>query len=232
MKVAAFVKDWYGQLGIEVNDQQFDSDTLTELLLPPEGGGTAKYDIELWGWSGSPDPNGLLYVMLCNQIGTSSDSNYCNKTYDDLYTKESKEGGDERKATIAQMQNLIYDEAPYDVLFYDANLDVYRNDRFAGWQNMPSNGTPLFTYGILDYTLLTDATAVPTPGPTVVATTAPGSTANPAATPGSSPVPANAGSSGMTTPLLIVVALVIIAGVGAWWYSSRRRKAAAATEDE
>lgn len=231
-KVAAFVKDWYGQLGIEVNDQQFDSDTLTELLLPPEGGGTAKYDIELWGWSGSPDPNGLLYVMLCNQIGTSSDSNYCNKTYDDLYTKESKEGGDERKATIAQMQNLIYDEAPYDVLFYDANLDVYRNDRFAGWQNMPSNGTPLFTYGILDYTLLTDATAVPTPGPTVVATTAPGSTAGPAATPGSSPVPANAGSSGMTTPLLIVVALVIIAGVGAWWYSSRRRKAAAATEDE
>lgn len=130
------------------------------------------------------------------------------------------------------MQNLIYDEAPYDVLFYDANLDVYRNDRFAGWQNMPSNGTPLFTYGILDYTLLTDATAVPTPGPTVVATTAPGSTAGPAATPGSSPVPANAGSSGMTTPLLIVVALVIIAGVGAWWYSSRRRKAAAATEDE
>jgi peptide/nickel transport system substrate-binding protein len=231
-KVAAFVKDWYGQLGIDVNDQQFDSDTLTELLLPPEGGGTAKYDIELWGWSGSPDPNGLLYVMLCNQIGTSSDSNYCNKTYDDLYTKESKEGGDERKATIAQMQNLIYDEAPYDVLFYDANLDVYRNDRFAGWQNMPSNGTPLFTYGILDYTLLTDATAVPTPGPTVVATTAPGSTANPAATPGSSPVPANAGSSWMTTPLLIVVALVIIAGVGAWWYSSRRRKAAAATEDE
>jgi peptide/nickel transport system substrate-binding protein len=231
-KVAAFVKDWYGQLGIDVNDQQFDSDTLTELLLPPEGGGTAKYDIELWGWSGSPDPNGLLYVMLCNQIGTSSDSNYCNKTYDDLYTKESKEGGDERKATIAQMQNLIYDEAPYDVLFYDANLDVYRNDRFAGWQNMPSNGTPLFTYGILDYTLLTDATAVPTPGPTVVATTAPGSTAGPAATPGSSPVPANAGSSGMTTPLLIVVALVIIAGVGAWWYSSRRRKAAAATEDE
>ena len=36
------------------------------------------------------------------------------------------------------MQNLIYDEAPYDILFYDSNLDVYRNDRFAGWQNMPS----------------------------------------------------------------------------------------------
>ena len=59
------------------------------------------------------------------------------------------------------MQNLIYDEAPYDILYYDANLDAYRNDRFAGWQNMPADGTPLFTYGPLGYTLLTDATAVP-----------------------------------------------------------------------
>jgi peptide/nickel transport system substrate-binding protein len=225
-KVAAFVKDWYGQLGIEVNDQQFDSDTLTELLLPPEGGGTAKYDIELWGWSGSPDPNGLLYVMLCNQIGTSSDSTYCNKTYDDLYTKESKEGGDERKATIAQMQNLIYDEAPYDVLFYDANLDVYRNDRFAGWQNMPSNGTPLFTYGILNYTLLTDATAVPTPGPTTAAS------AGASAAPGASQAPITGGTSGDggSTALLIVLAVVVVVVVGGWWYM--RRRSAPAVEEE
>jgi peptide/nickel transport system substrate-binding protein len=230
-KVAAFVKDWYGQLGIDVNDQSFDSDTLTDLLLPPEGGGTAKYDIELWGWSGSPDPNGLLYVMLCNQIGTSSDSNYCNKQYDDLYAKESKESGDERKATIAQMQNLIYNEAPYDVLYYDANLDVYRNDRFAGWQNMPSNGTPLFTYGILDYTLLTDATAVPTPGPTVAAASgAPGATAGPG-TPTATAVPGNTSASGMTTPLLILVAVLVIGALGLWWFS-RRRKAAVTVEDE
>jgi peptide/nickel transport system substrate-binding protein len=228
-KVAAFVQDWYGQLGIDVTHQSFDSDTLTELLLPPEGGGTAKYDIELWGWSGSPDPNGLLYVFLCNQIGTSSDSNYCNKEYDDLYAKESKEGGADRKATLAQMQNLIYNEAPYDVLYYDANLDVYRNDRFAGWQNMPSNGTPFFSYGILDYTLLTDATAVPTPGPTVAGTTAPGGSGGPA-TPGPTAVPGNASDSGMTTPLLIVVALVVIAAVGGWWYSRRRK--AAVVEDE
>ena len=88
---------------------------------------TAKYDIELWGWSGNPDPNGLLYVIFrCSQIGTSSDSHYCNTEYDDLYALESKQGGDERKATIAQMQNLIYDEAPYDILYYDANLAAYR----------------------------------------------------------------------------------------------------------
>ena len=51
-----------------------------------------------------------------------------------MYDKQAGEAGDARHATLAQMQNLIYDEAPYDVLFYDANLDVYRNDKFAGWR--------------------------------------------------------------------------------------------------
>jgi peptide/nickel transport system substrate-binding protein len=224
-KVAQFVEQWYGELGIGVTHQSFDSDTLTDLLLPPEGGGTAKYDIELWGWSGSPDPNGLLYVFLCNQIGTSSDSLYCNKEYDDLYAKESKEGGAERKATLAQMQNLIYNEAPYDVLYYDANLDAYRKDRFAGWQNMPSNGTPFFTYGTLNYSLLTDVTAAPTPGPTVAATE--GSSAPPA-TQG----PSTGGTSGTggNTTLLIVLAIVVIVVVGGWWLMRRRNRPAAEEE--
>jgi peptide/nickel transport system substrate-binding protein len=62
-KSAEFIKDWYGQLGVEVQTQVFDSDTLVDLLLPPEGDGKAKYDIELWGWAGNPDPNGLVSVF-------------------------------------------------------------------------------------------------------------------------------------------------------------------------
>jgi LPXTG-motif cell wall-anchored protein len=117
------------------------------------------------------------------------------------------------------MQNLIYNEAPYDVLYYDANLDVYRNDKFAGWQNMPSNGTPLFTYGILDYTLLTDVTAAPTPGPTVLATEG-GASAAPGAT--AAPSTGGTSSGGSNTTLLILLAVVVIVVVGGWWYMRRR----------
>jgi peptide/nickel transport system substrate-binding protein len=220
-KSAQFIKEWYGQLGITVTDQVLDSDSLTALVLPPESGedgALAKYDIELWGWSGNPDPNGLLYIFLCDQIGSSSDSQWCSKEYDDLYAKESKEGGAERKATLTQLQNLVYDQAVYDVLYYDSNLDVHRNDRFAGWQNMPAQGTPFFSYGILDYTLLTDATAVPTPGPTIAASagasTAPGAT-NPPSTGGTS-------GSGDNTPLLILLVVVVVVVVGGWWMYRRR----------
>ena len=46
------------------------------------------------------------------------------------------------------MQNLVYDEAPYHILYYDAELHAYRTDKFGGWTNQPSEGgTPLFGYG-------------------------------------------------------------------------------------
>ena len=156
-KVAQFVTSWYAQLGIGVTSQGFDSATLGEIILPPEGDGKAKYDIELWGWVGNPDPNALLQIFRCDAIGSSSDSQYCNPAFDNLYDQQLKEAGTARHDTLAKMQNLIYNDAPYDILYYEASLDVWRNDRFASWQSMPSDGTPLFTYGILDYTLLTDA---------------------------------------------------------------------------
>ncbi len=128
------------------------------------------------------------------------------------------------------MQNLIYDEAPYDVLYYDANLDAYRTDRFAGWQNMPADGTPLFTYGTLQYTLLTDATAQPSPTP-AAATEAP-ATADPAATEApATPAPsadggtaADTDSPSTTLLVIVIVAAVIIGIVFIWLINSRRRK--------
>ena len=230
-KAAEFIKDWYGQLGINVVTGVYDSDTLVDLLLPPEAGGKgnlAKYDIELWGWAGNPDPNALLAIFRCDEIGNLSDSNYCDAGYDALYDEESKLAGEARKTVLNQMQNQIYDQAVYDILYYDANLEAYRTDRFTGLVNMPSNGTPLFTYGVINYTLLKDATAVPTPGPT--ATLAPGATAAPS-TPAPTAAPgATGGGGGSTVPLLIGAGVVIvIVGV---WLMSRRRRAAAVTEEE
>lgn len=228
-KVAQFVKVWYGQLGIGVTAQSFDSGTLGEIILPPEGGGTAKYDIELWGWVGNPDPNALLQVFRCDAIGSTSDSQYCNPAYDKLYDQQLTESGATRHATLAEMQNILYNDAPYDILYYDATLAVHRNDKFAGWQNQPANGTPLMTYGILGYTLLTDATAVPSP------TEAPSASAGGSEAPASAtPAPSSGGetpASSDNTPLLIGVVVLVVVVVGAGLLLARRR-GAATSEDE
>jgi peptide/nickel transport system substrate-binding protein len=228
-KSAEFVKDWFGQLGITVSTQVLTSAALGELVLPPPDG-TAKYDIELWGWVGNPDPNALLQIFRCDAIGGTSDSQYCNPEYDKLYDLQTTQAGAERKATLAKMQNLIYNEAPYDVLYYDANLDVYRTDRFAGWQNMPESGTPMFTYGDLNYSLLTDATAAPSPAPSEAAPSpaASGDVSSAApttpATPAPSPATGSTSDGGSSTLLLGgLVALIVIVLVGGLIVSRRRK---------
>jgi len=220
-KAAQFIKEWYGQLGIDVTTQVMTSAALGTLILPPPDA-QAKYDIELWGWAGNPDPNALLQIFRCDAIGGTSDSQYCNKDFDALYDQQLKESGDARHATLAKIQNLIYDEAPYDILFYDSNLDAYRTDKFAGWQNMPADGTPMFTYGVLDYTLLTDAKLQPTPGPSVAPGAASGEPSAAAST-APSANGGNASSSGTNTILIVVVALLVVLAIAAVLLMNRRR---------
>ena len=229
-KAAQFVADWYGQLGIKVTTQVLDSATLGEIVLPPEAGDPYKadYDIELWAWSGGVDPNGLMQIFKCDAIGGASDSQYCNPAYDALYKEQLVAPTSEaRKAILAQMQNIIYDDAPYDILYYDANLEAYRTDRFAGWQNQPTaNGTPLFTYGTLNYTRLTNAVAPPTAEPSAAAPSgAPVSSAS--ATPASS----DAGSAGANSTLILVV-VAIIAAIAAGLVVVSRRRASVRTDEE
>jgi hypothetical protein len=133
------------------------------------------------------------------------------------------------------MQNLIYDEAPYDILYYDANLVAYRTDKFTGFQNMPADGTPLFTYGPLGYTLLKDATAVVEPSPSTEAPS-PGSsegaseepaTAGPAtaapASPTASADGSTTGGSGGNSALILVALVAVVAVVVVGIVLARRR---------
>jgi peptide/nickel transport system substrate-binding protein len=233
---AQFVQDWYDQLGIKVTAQAFDSTTLGNLILPPEACEEpdcpeykADYDIELWGWAWGPDPNNALQVFLCEAIGSSSDSQYCNPAYDELYAQQAAAQTDEeRLAILTEMQNILYDEAVYDILFYDANLAAYRTDRFAGWQNQPlEDGTPFFTYGTLQYTMLTDATAEPSPTPE--------QSVEPGATPAPTPAPtADGGTGGDNTVLFagILGAVIVVAGIALAVVFRRRGGGGPAEEEE
>lgn len=233
---AQFVQDWYGQLGIKVSAQVSDSTTLGNLILPPEACEEpdcaeykADYDIELWGWAWGPDPNNALQVFLCEAIGSSSDSQYCNPAYDELYAQQAAAQTDEeRLAILTEMQNILYDEAVYDILFYDANLAAYRTDRFAGWQNQPlEDGTPFFTYSTLQYTMLTDATAEPSPTPEQ--SVEPGATEAPTPT-----ADGGTGDDGDNTALMagILGAVIVVAGIALALVFRRRSGSGPAEEEE
>ncbi len=222
-KAAQFITSWYGELGITVTTQVLDSATLGDKVLPPEAGDgyTADYDIELWGWVWGVDPNGQLQIFKCDAIGSSSDSQYCDPAYDALYKQQLEAPTTaERHALVAQMQNMIYDAAPYDILYYDANLDAYRTDRFAGWQNQPTaNGTPFFSYGTYDYTLLTNAAAQPSPTPAESSTAG----ASSAPTPAPTAAPSTPASSDNTGTLFLAVVVVVVVVIVVLLILQRRR---------
>jgi peptide/nickel transport system substrate-binding protein len=233
-KAAQFIKDWYGELGVKVTTNVYDSATLGNIVLPPEAGAEYKadYDIELWGWAGNPDPNALLQIFRCDAIGSSSDSQYCNPEFDAMFDAQTAATtAAERKTILTTMQNLIYDQAVYDILYYDANLAAYRTDTFGGWQNQPlANGTPLFTYGTIQYTLLTDATAQPSP--TAAPSAEPGASATPAPTPAPSGSGGTGGAGGDSTILYVGILVAALAAAGVVLAMVFRRRQGASGDEE
>jgi peptide/nickel transport system substrate-binding protein len=232
---AEFIQTWWGELGIAVNPSQFDSDTLVDLMLPPEADPEADYkadyDLFIWGWGGDVDPNSLLEIFTCDQIGNTSDSLYCNPAYDTLFKQQNEAATPEaRKGFMDQMQEIVYNEAPYHILYYDASLHAYRTDRFTGWVNQPDNGTPLFGYGPFGYTQLTLASAAaPSPSATASSGAAPSDSATPAPTPAPTATNALADNPALIAAILGLVAVAVVALI---LVQRRRRATVTTTEDE
>ena len=133
-KDAQFIADWFGQIGIGVTPRSVDSGTLgtTEYLdteIPLKG--QLKYDMVIWGWVGDPDPNSLLQILTTEAISDSSDSQWSNPHVRPA-VHAAERGADGRSCAsglMDQMQQLFYDQAPYQMLYYDDELHVYRTDQ-------------------------------------------------------------------------------------------------------
>ena len=205
---ARVVEAGWERVGVGVTPHGLEPDTLTEQLYVPEAGGTAEYDAVLWGWTGSPDPDFLLSLFTTAEIGGWSDSSYASAAYDALFERQRGAATLEaRQAAVADMLDLVYDDAPYHVLFYDAELHARRTDRFDGWSTQPrTGGVSLFAYGVQGYLDLVPAVEA---SPTPTATAPPSPT--PAASPSSAPL------SGVVLPLgggtSLLVAMLAFVGV-------------------
>lgn len=232
---AQFIAAWFEQVGIKVDAAVTEEGQLIDELLPPEADGKANFDTFIWGWVGDPDPTSLLKFFQSSEIGASSDSFYENPEYDQLYEQQLREPDvAKRKELLAKMQEIVYRDAPYILLYYDSELDAYRTDKIGGWQKQPSaNGTPLFAQGSFPYWGL--KAAAPEPTPTPVVTPAPSwvPTSGPTAAPTVAPTPAASGGGGDSTLLIAggVIAGVAIVAVIAAMLMRRGRKGPAEEEE-
>jgi len=131
-RAADLLTDWYSQVGIKTTPESVDPDSLVAATTP-----TGDYDLVLWGWGPDPDPDFILSVMTSDQFvdGGWSDSGYMNPEYDQLYLDQQVAvDRDERQRIIWQMQEMVFNDRPYIILWYEDILQAYRTDRFTGFK--------------------------------------------------------------------------------------------------
>lgn len=129
-RVAKLLVDQWKQIGVKLELQALDEDTLSSVCCP-----AFDYDLILWGWGSDPDPAFLLSVMKTDQIPTGmSETGYSNTEYDKLFDQQAVTVDTEaRKEIVWQMQQIIFDDVTYIIPFYGLQVQAYRSDRFTNW---------------------------------------------------------------------------------------------------
>ncbi|MCX6068269.1 MAG: hypothetical protein NT121_21390, partial [Chloroflexi bacterium] len=126
---------WFKEAGMKVNPESMDEDAMTAAITP-----TGDYDLVIWAWEPDPDPDFILSVLTTDQFvdGGWSDSGYHNPAYDQLYLGQQKlVDKTARQQAIWKMQEMVFTDMPYIVLFYEDMLQAYRSDRFTGFIESP-----------------------------------------------------------------------------------------------
>ncbi len=148
-QAAPYIKSWLNAIGIKVNTSFMSDDQLTQVI------GDGNYDMFVWGWGVEPNPDFQLSVFTCGQrsIGSNgkytpgwSDSFYCNKAYDKLYEEQKSLDGAARDKVVRQMQQMLYDDDPYSLLYYYNDTQAYRSDLFTGFAPQPDKPDGLLLY--------------------------------------------------------------------------------------
>ncbi|HYJ60023.1 MAG TPA: ABC transporter substrate-binding protein [Actinomycetota bacterium] len=112
---------------------------------------TGEWDVYVWDWCPSPDPNEVLSYFTTDQCLGWSDGCWSNTQYDDFWELQGSQFDKaERKATVDQMQLLFAEEVPTMVLNYWSDLQAYRTDTFEGYVPSPNNEQGLLLFGWTD----------------------------------------------------------------------------------
>jgi peptide/nickel transport system substrate-binding protein len=138
-----FIVEWLRDIGISLKTEAVNDSKLGDIWYAND------FDIYIWGWGVEPDPNFQLSTYTTSQCGIWSDTCYSSQEYDDLFKEQQSAATvEEREAIVDEMQQILYDDRPELVLWYDNYLQAYRSDKWTGFVKQPTDGgSVLFQYG-------------------------------------------------------------------------------------
>ena len=77
----------FNKIGVQLKEQALDSSAAFAKMTSPNNTYQG-FDLAMWDWTALIDPDFMLSVVTCAQYGGWSDSGYCNKSYDKMYSEQ------------------------------------------------------------------------------------------------------------------------------------------------
>jgi len=130
----------FQQIGVKLTLKVLDPSAAFDAIGAPNYK-YLNFDLAMWDWIPGVDPSSILSVLLCNQYGSNSDTGYCDKTYDNMYTQQEQAvDPSARKQIVYQMQEKLFNDRPYIILNYPDVIDAYNGKKWAGFYDEPGYG--------------------------------------------------------------------------------------------
>jgi peptide/nickel transport system substrate-binding protein len=103
----------FRKIGIQLRQRALDSTAAFDAIGAPSYK-YLKFDLAMWDWVALIDPDFMLSVVTCAQFGGWSDSGFCDKRYDAMYSQQQLTPNQgERKALVWKMQHYLQAQRPY-----------------------------------------------------------------------------------------------------------------------
>ena len=128
------------KIGISITQQNMDDSATFNAISAPNNK-YQTFDMAMWDWVPPVDPDFMLSVLTCAQLGNNSDSGYCNPSYDRMYARQSTLiNPSARRQLIWQMQQYIYSARPYIILDYPDIIEAH-SPKWTGFTVSPVMGS-------------------------------------------------------------------------------------------
>jgi peptide/nickel transport system substrate-binding protein len=124
----------FKKIGVQLKQQALDSSAAFAKMTAPNNT-YQDFDLAMWDWVALIDPDFMLSVVTCDQYGGWSDSGYCDKNYDKMYSEQQvAPSAAKRRQIVWAMQAKLYEDRPYLWLANDDSVAAVSSD-WADFQN-------------------------------------------------------------------------------------------------
>ena len=126
----------FAKIGVQLKQQALDSTAAFDKMTSPNNTYQG-FDLAMWDWTALIDPDFMLSVVTCAQYGGWSDSGFCNKHYDKMYSQQQlTPNQNKRRQIVWKMQSFLYKQRPYLWLSNDDSVSAV-SKKWAGFKNTP-----------------------------------------------------------------------------------------------